>query len=135
MDLELEFQKKRQQFEKALNTLFEVLEESNEKYEEIIRDSTIQRFEYTVEIFWKMLKKYLKWKSDIESPYAIQTFRHCRVIGLFSDEETEFSIKMVQDRNFTSHAYIEEVAEKIYQKIPKYAEFMRAISKKLNQDR
>jgi nucleotidyltransferase substrate binding protein (TIGR01987 family) len=43
--------------EKALATLDEVLEQP---FSIIVRDATIQRFEYCFELSWKVLKKALK---------------------------------------------------------------------------
>ena len=38
-----------------------------EPFSMIIRDATIQRFEYTFEALWKFLKEYLKEKEGIVS--------------------------------------------------------------------
>lgn len=42
--------------EKALKTLPEIL---REPYSVIGRDATIQRFNYTYELFWKLMRDYL----------------------------------------------------------------------------
>ena len=47
---------------KALRTLKEITEE---KYSVIVRDAAIQRFEYSFEIFWKLVKEYLNVKEGI----------------------------------------------------------------------
>ncbi len=49
---------------KSLMTLEEILKEP---FSIIIRDATIQRFEYTFEALWKFLKEYLKEKEGIIS--------------------------------------------------------------------
>ena len=43
----------------ALNRLKEVLENKDTEFT-IKRDSTIQRFEFTIELFWKFLKTYME---------------------------------------------------------------------------
>jgi hypothetical protein len=40
---------------------------------------------------------------------------------------------MTDDRNLTSHTYIEAVAEKIYQKLPPYAQLMRKLLTNIEQ--
>ncbi|MCC7210609.1 MAG: hypothetical protein E3K40_08815 [Candidatus Brocadia sp.] len=47
---------------RALHTLGEILQQP---FSVIVRDATIQRFEYTFEALWKFLKEYLKEISGI----------------------------------------------------------------------
>lgn len=47
---------------RALMTLEEVLKEP---FSPIVRDASIQRFEYTFEISWKLIREYLKEKEGI----------------------------------------------------------------------
>jgi len=54
---------------KAIDTLKDILKES---FTIIVRDATIQRFEYTFEALWKFLKAWLKEREGIicNSPKA-----------------------------------------------------------------
>jgi nucleotidyltransferase substrate binding protein (TIGR01987 family) len=47
---------------RAIKTLKEILEEP---FSNIVRDATIQRFEYTFEALWKFMKEYLKEREGI----------------------------------------------------------------------
>ena len=51
-------------FRKAIDSLSESLDWYNNKStatpSEILRDSAIQRFEYTYELAWKMMKRWLE---------------------------------------------------------------------------
>jgi hypothetical protein len=47
---------------RAIKTLKEIL---NEPFSVIVRDATIQRFEYTFEALWKFLKEFLKEREGI----------------------------------------------------------------------
>jgi nucleotidyltransferase substrate binding protein (TIGR01987 family) len=86
-------------------------------YEEeyrIHRDSVIQRFEYTIDLFWKFIKKYLELTNislGIKTPSEV--IRQACVIELISEKEAELILKMIKNRNTTSHIYVEEIAEQL----------------------
>ena len=42
-------------------------------------------------------------------------------------EDTESAIQMTDDRNLTSHTYVEAVAQKIFLRLPTYAKLLRRI--------
>ena len=108
----------------ALNTLKEI---AREPFSIIVRDATIQRFEYTFEAFWKFIKEYLKEKEGIirNSPKAC--FREVFSLGFSSEEETVQLQEMTDKRNDTSHTYKEQVAQAIYNKIAEYSLLMEKI--------
>ena len=110
--------------ENALATLREVL---REPYTVIVRDATIQRFEYTFEIFWKLLKEYLYAHEGIDSNSPKSCFREALHVSILNEEQTITCLEMTDDRNLTAHTYVEEVAEGIYAKIRGYCELMDAI--------
>ncbi len=110
--------------EEALETLREILDEP---YSVIVRDATIQRFEYTHEIFWKLVKEYLYNHEGVECNSPKSCFREASSVGLLSEEQTISCLEMTDDRNLTSHTYVEEVAESIYEKIRDYYELMDTI--------
>ncbi|MEA3443040.1 MAG: HI0074 family nucleotidyltransferase substrate-binding subunit [Chloroflexota bacterium] len=110
--------------EKALRTLKEI---SQEPYSVIVRDATIQRFEYTFEAFWKFLRDYLKEIEGIACNSPKACFREALSSGLMSEEQAMACLRMTDDRNLTSHTYIQEVAEQIYRKISNYYELMENI--------
>lgn len=83
---------------------------------DITRDSAIQRFEFTLDLSWKMVKAFLEDKKGIICVSPKECFREAYRQGLieYSDEW----IKFVDMRNETVHTYKEEVAEKIYNSLP-----------------
>ncbi len=107
--------------ERSLDSLTTIL---GEEYSEIVRDASIQRFEYTFESVWKALKVYLKEREGIiaNSPKAV--FRKLLDINLLTEVETQMALEMVDDRNLTTHTYIEEVAETIFRKLTGYESLM-----------
>jgi nucleotidyltransferase substrate binding protein (TIGR01987 family) len=110
--------------EKALRTLREI---SHESYSVIVRDAAIQRFEYTFETFWKLLREYLREAEGIRCNSPKSCFREALSTGLINGEQTMTCLEMTDDRNLTSHTYIEEVAEQIYRRIEGYCKVMEDI--------
>ncbi|MEK7539867.1 MAG: HI0074 family nucleotidyltransferase substrate-binding subunit [Patescibacteria group bacterium] len=118
------------QFESALKSLAEVL---GKEKNAIVRDAAIQRFEYTVEIFWKMLKVYLLEKEGVEAASPKVVMREARNAKLLSDTGVTLALRMIDDRNLSTHLYNEAVAKKIFGKIPKYAALMKRVGEKLKK--
>ena len=97
----------------ALKTLEDILKEP---YSAIVRDATIQRFEYTFEAFWKFVKEYLKEKEGLYANSPKSCFRELLSIGIASEDEVFQLLEMTDRRNETSHTYKEKVAQNIYDK-------------------
>jgi nucleotidyltransferase substrate binding protein (TIGR01987 family) len=118
---------------KALKTLKEIIQTL---YSIIVRDSTIQRFEYCFEISWKFLKEYLRIHEGIICNSPKSCFREAFKVNLLTEEETIKALEMTDDRNLTSHTYHEELADEIYRKIPEYYALMEKVYSRIktNQD-
>ena len=123
-------------FVKALQTLENSVHKLQTKqyndYAEL-RDSLIQRFEYSADTFWKVLKDYLRVILSIEVDIARPkiVFNECHDAKLISREELTICIELIEDRNVTSHGYNEKLAEDISAHIPKYCNLMRTVIKRL----
>jgi nucleotidyltransferase substrate binding protein (TIGR01987 family) len=87
---------------------------------DVERDASIQRFEFTYEACWKAAKQFLFDLEgiDVGSPKGV--IRSCREIGLFNEEETVLALNMVNDRNLIVHTYNEEVSVKIHSNLKNY---------------
>lgn len=114
--------------ERAIDTLNTIL---GEEYSKIIRDASIQRFEYTFESVWKALKVYLNEREGIVANSPKTVFRELQSIRLLTEEETQTALEMVDDRNLTTHTYIEELAETIFRKLPDYEHLMQQLLKQI----
>jgi len=101
------------QFEQALNRLNEVLKEPKNA---IIRDSAIQRFEFSLDLAWKSVKAFLEEKKGITCSSPKDCFREAYRQGLI--EYNDAWIKYVDMRNETVHTYKEEIADKMYTELP-----------------
>jgi nucleotidyltransferase substrate binding protein (TIGR01987 family) len=110
--------------QRALVTLNEAV---NMPFSIIVRDASIQRFEYSFESLWKLLRAYLERHEGIRCNSPKRCFREALQVGLLSVDETETCLVMTDDRNLTSHTYIEAVAEAIYRKLPSYLTVMRTL--------
>lgn len=95
----------------------------------VARDSIIQRFEFSVEIFWKYLRLYLEEHEKVSvktnTPRAvIRTACQARIL---SEEQADVCIAMVASRNLTSHIYKEDIAEQLARDIPQYYELLKQL--------
>jgi nucleotidyltransferase substrate binding protein (TIGR01987 family) len=114
---------------KALKSLENVL---NEPYSDIVRDATIQRFEFTFELLWKSVKIFLREEKNINCDYPKNCFRELRGILDVSDKEIEICLEMCDLRNLSVHLYSENMARSLFLKIKKYYKVSKTIYDLLN---
>ncbi|MCB1117122.1 MAG: HI0074 family nucleotidyltransferase substrate-binding subunit [Chlamydiia bacterium] len=94
-------------------------------------DATIQRFEYTIELFWKFLKHLLATQGvEVLSPK--QALLEAYAMKLISDEATW--INMQNDRSQTSHSYNIELADQIYSRIKIYHPLMHTTFQRIKAE-
>jgi nucleotidyltransferase substrate binding protein (TIGR01987 family) len=107
--------------DRALGTLDEVLAEP---YSIFIRDASIQRFEYTFEAIWKLLKAHLLDLEGVVCASPKSCFRAALPAGLLDEQEVLIALEMTDDRNRCVHTYHEALADTIFSKLPEYRELM-----------
>lgn len=88
---------------------------TNEILEEIIKEGLIQRFEYTYEMAWNVMKDYAFYQGNIEIGGSRDAIRYAFSSNLISNGE--IWMDMIKSRIKTSHTYNEEIANEIYLKI------------------
>lgn len=117
-------------FQTALERLEESLELLNDKsrreYTQF-RDSVIQRFEFSFDLLWKCLRDSIH--TDSASPRGV--FKDAFLQGIIDDPGHKVVLKMLDDRNDSSHRYDEGMAEVIAHNVFKYHEFMNQIVDRL----
>ncbi|PEE32424.1 nucleotidyltransferase [Bacillus cereus] len=106
-------QYKLENYEKALARLRDAI--SLPMDDSIIVDGIIQRFEFTYELGWKLMKSYLEYEGVTEATTPRSTFREAYVAGII--EESDKWLSMIADRNRTSHTYDEEMALQVCQRV------------------
>jgi nucleotidyltransferase substrate binding protein (TIGR01987 family) len=113
-------------FCKALDRLEEALQEEPVG---LNLDAIIQRFEFTYELTWKVLKSFL-FRDGIECNSPRDCFKTAFQTGYINNED--LWLEMINDRNLTSHIYDEEQTRSVYRRIKKlyYNEF-KLLSEKL----
>lgn len=85
----------------------------------IIRDSLIQRFEFTYELTHKTLREFMKYLGvTLENSFPRTIFKKVYVNNLISDDKVW--INLLEDRNSTSHIYNENLADEVADRIVKY---------------
>lgn len=94
-------------------------------------DATIQRYEFTIELFWKFLKAILESKG-VEVQYPKDVLKESYQGQLIDDEAIWLS--MLNDRNLTSHTYDEALADQIYGRIQTYIPILRKTFEHLIKD-
>ena len=103
---------------KAYNRLKEVSDLYDGK-DDIIRDSLIQRFEFTYELTHKTLKEFMKYLGvSLENSFPRTIFKKAYVNNLISDDKVW--INLLEDRNSTSHIYNENLADEVADRVVKY---------------
>ncbi len=86
---------------------------------EIIRDSLIQRFEFTYELTHKTMKEFMKYLGvTLENSFPRTIFKKAYVNNLISNDKVW--INLLEDRNSTSHIYNENLANEVADRIIKY---------------
>lgn len=99
------FEDQREQFERALDRLHEVLAENETG---IVRDALIQRFEFTFEMAWRCLHRFLASKGERVAQQAWAVLPLAFQSQLIDD--AELWDKLREYRKLTSHTYKESLA-------------------------
>ena len=107
-------------FAKAVDSLETGVKKYSEQPDDkLYRDAVIQRFEFTFELAWKVLKEYMTEqgillnvtfpKSVLKEAYSHEIIRNEQVW-----------LDMLKSRNLTSHTYDEKTANEIAGSVSRY---------------
>ena len=83
--------------------------------DDIIKEGLIQRFEYTHELAWNVMKDFLVNAGNNNIFGSKDATREAFAVGLIKNGEVWMD--MIKSRNKTSHTYNEETADDIFMKI------------------
>ncbi len=122
--------------EKATISLEKAILEYEKTNSEFVRDSCIQRFEYTYELSWKTLKRYLELVSPNPNEIDMLSFqeliREANEKNLLLSNWETWKLYRIY-RGTTSHAYNQNKANEIYEEIPGFLNEIQFLIKQLKK--
>ena len=112
--------------ENTINRLGEALKRyEREKTDDVVRDSVIQRFEFTYSIALKTLRKYFIERAfvidDVNNLSFNEMIRIASKLNLIKSDLEKWTQYRTM-RNLTSHTYDEEIALKVVGIVPDFYE-------------
>jgi nucleotidyltransferase substrate binding protein (TIGR01987 family) len=105
-------------FELALASLKKAVDRAvGDPDDEEVRDAVIQRFEYSYELAWKMIKRQLEAEvavpADIDRLSFRSMMREAAEKGMIESFEAWLTFR--EQRNITSHTYNQEKAKSVFE--------------------
>jgi nucleotidyltransferase substrate binding protein (TIGR01987 family) len=96
------------QFTKAEQRLAEALLNGYGALSRLEQEGVIQRFEYTFELAWKVLKDLLFYEGfDVKSPREV--IRQAFEAEYLNEADTETALDALEKRNLLTHTYEESI--------------------------
>lgn len=116
----IRWQQRFNNYRKALVKLTQAVEllsgqfDREEAVDELLQEGLIQRFEYTHELAWKVMKDYAEYQGYTDVRGSRDAIRKALEMGLIDDRAW---METIEDRNLTVHNYDNEIASDIYEHI------------------
>ena len=113
----IRWQQRFNNYRKALVKLAQAVEllsgqvNREEAVDELMQEGLIQRFEYTHELAWKVMKDYAEYQGYTDVRGSRDAIRKALEMGLVDDRRW---METIEDRNLTVHNYDNEIAAEIY---------------------
>lgn len=111
-----------EEYSKALKSLAQALSLPKN---DIVRDASIQRFEFCIELAWKTAKKMMGTTTSAPK----QVIREMAQNGFIDEVEPWF--EFLEARNMSSHTYDEVLADKVYAEAIRFLPFGAQLEKRL----
>ena len=89
---------------------------------QISRDATIQRFEFTFELSWKLMQTILK-DNSIEAYGPKNAIRESAKLSLIDDPSKWF--EFLEARNQIAHTYNDKLADDVYNKANEFIMYLQ----------
>lgn len=130
---DLRWQQRFQNFLKAFSLLEEaVLKYQNEGLSDLEEQGLIQRFEFTHELAWNVLKDYFEYQGNVNITGSRDAAREAFQKGLVDDGEGW--MEMIKSRNKSSHTYNEDIAKEIVKHVAEwYYRLFLKFKERMNQ--
>ena len=129
---DIRWQQRFQNFLRAFALLQEaVILTQQRDLSDLEKQGLIQRFEFTHELAWNVLKDYFENQGNFNLTGSRDATREAFNKGLITDGEEW--MEMIKSRNQSTHTYQEEVANQLQDKIVKnYSALFVAFKNKMN---
>lgn len=82
---------------------------------EVSKAAIIHAFEYTFELWWKAVQRYVEYIGTVDQYGPSATIKNAFQYNLL--EDGQIWMDMLRDRNLTAHTYKEDIANDIYERI------------------
>ena len=98
--------------------------------DDLLKEGLVQRFEYTQELAWKVMKDYEEYQGYTDVQGSRDAIRKALQMGIIEDTTW---MNTISSRNLTSHCYDEEEFNMIFnQIIDDFLQIFSKFSKKMN---
>jgi len=120
---------------KSVVRVYYSLKDNGEEERAALRAGVIQNFEFSFELSWKYIKRWIEMNDDplsVDGVTRRELFRRAAENRLIVDVEKWF--QFYQDRNRTSHIYDENVAEEVlataFDALPYFEDLLKCLEAK-----
>jgi nucleotidyltransferase substrate binding protein (TIGR01987 family) len=97
-----------------------------------MQNGQVQKFEISLEQFWKTMKKFLHDIHGIEAVSPKTTIKQLYLTKYTDEHDYETLLGMINDRNRLSHVYNENQFNEIYSRLSEYLSLMKKIVAAIN---
>lgn len=118
----------------AIDVVEQNIESENKEVDEVLKEGLIQRFEYTQELAWKVMKDYALYQGNNEVKGSRDAIREAFKLNLITNADVW--LDMISSRNLTFHTYDAASANKTVELIisdyaPAFKELIETMNLKI----
>ena len=115
MEQDIRWKQRLDNYQKALFQLTDAVEQHGEDSIDIIKEGIVQRFEFTHELAWKVMKDFLEYEGYQNITGSRSATKEAFNKGLI--EEGQIWMNMLESRNKTVHTYKQNILDSEFAKI------------------
>ena len=131
---DIRWQQRMDNFKKAVDLIEEVPRLQLSELSLLEKEGIVQRFEFTLELAWKVLKDKMEYDGVILDKISPKTVIKQAYSYKYIDQ-IDLWIEMINDRNLLSHRYDQEILEEVIPAIQnKYADLLMHLYTDLKND-
>lgn len=116
-NLDIRWKQRFANYQKALSKLTDAIENYTNEISDLEKEGIIQRFEFTHELSWQVMKDFLIDDGIQNIMGSRSTVREAFNKGIITNGE--IWMEMIESRNKTSHTYLDSILHEEFEKIIK----------------